>query len=105
MGERPLRNISSEGTAVQSPLKEASFQTRINSRELDSQKCLTEILYQTGSSSTQPRSREAVAAKIEHCMKGNVALKIGPMTSSDRCDVIYTLTTQFYKNDTSNLLQ
>ena len=68
VGERPLRNISSEGTAVRSPLKEASFQTRINSRELDSQKCLTEILYQTGSSSTQPRSREAVAA--EHCMKG-----------------------------------
>ena len=29
--ERPLRKISSEGTAVRSPLKEASFQTRINS--------------------------------------------------------------------------
>ena len=29
--ERPLRKISSEGTGVRSPLKEASFQTRINS--------------------------------------------------------------------------
>ena len=30
--ERSLRNISSEGTAVRSPLKEASFQTGFNSQ-------------------------------------------------------------------------
>ena len=28
--DRPLRKISSEGTAVRFPLKEASFQTRLN---------------------------------------------------------------------------
>ena len=59
--ERPLRKISSEGTAVRSPLKEASFQTRLN---LIRNIGLTEILSQTGSSTTQPRSREAVAAVL-----------------------------------------
>ena len=32
---------------------------------------------------SQPRLEKAVAAEIYYCMKRNVALKIGPMTSSE----------------------
>ena len=34
--------------------------------------------------------RRKSSLQLSLCMKGNVALKIGPMTSSDRCDVIYS---------------
>ena len=45
-------------------------------------------------------NRKAVATTT-HCMKGNVALKIGPMTSSDRCDVIYILLRYSTTHDTA----
>ena len=66
--ERPLRKISSEGTAVRSPLKEASFQTRFIRNRFDGNP-ISDGFFQL----TQPRSREAVAAVL-YCMKGTRSL-------------------------------
>ena len=73
---------------------------------INSQKGLTEIQYVDGRHSPNLQIEKAVATTY-YCMKRNVALEIGPMTSLLKgvdSDVIYS-TTQFYTilHDTSNL--
>ena len=77
--ERSLRNRFLKGTAVRSPPKEASFQTRQFLKMFRTKFDGNPI--SDGFFQSRNLGRSAVTA-IYYCMKRNVALEIGPMTSS-----------------------
>ena len=75
-------NISSKGDRGSIPAEGSFFSDAIFSLSKNAlHKGLTEILYRTGSYNHATLPCKSAVAAIYYCMKRNIALEIGPMTS------------------------
>ena len=85
--EHSLRKRFFQGDCGSIPAEGSFFSDAIFSslKKIASHKGLTEILSRTGSSNHATLSSQLLQTTY-YCMKRNIALKIGPMTSSESAD-------------------